>query len=171
MSQSEGLCACGCHLPTPLVRYTDKRRGLVKGQPCRYIRGHAHRIWEDWREEDRGYETPCWISTRQPDSWGYVVKRFGEYACRAHRLYHEIYKGPIPAGHQVDHLCRVKVCLNPDHLEAVPGAENNRRAHRKLTPQNVTDIRASTQSARKTAERLGLPIALVYSARLGRTFA
>lgn len=45
----------------------------------------------------------------------------------AHRVSYEAHKGPIPDGLQVDHLCRVKSCVNPDHLEAVTAKENMSR--------------------------------------------
>lgn len=35
--------------------------------------------------------------------------------------------GPIPSGLQLDHLCRTRHCVNPDHLEPVSQQENNRR--------------------------------------------
>ena len=35
-----GFCECGCGLPAPLARCTDRRRGHVKGQPVRFIKGH-----------------------------------------------------------------------------------------------------------------------------------
>lgn len=45
----------------------------------------------------------------------------------AHRVAHELLIGPIPNGLHVDHLCRVRHCVNPDHLEAVTQRENNLR--------------------------------------------
>jgi hypothetical protein len=44
-----------------------------------------------------------------------------------HVWIYEYYIGPIPDGWEVDHLCRNKACCNPDHLEAVPREENQRR--------------------------------------------
>jgi hypothetical protein len=48
----------------------------------------------------------------------------------AHRRVYELLVGPIPEGLQMDHLCRVKRCVNPDHLEPVTGSENVLRAVR-----------------------------------------
>jgi hypothetical protein len=38
--EADGLCGCGCGLPAPLAPATNKRRGIIKGQPQKYIRGH-----------------------------------------------------------------------------------------------------------------------------------
>lgn len=42
----------------------------------------------------------------------------------AHRLSYELHKGEIPEGLEIDHLCRNRWCVNPDHLEAVTRREN-----------------------------------------------
>lgn len=45
----------------------------------------------------------------------------------AHRAAYVASRGPIPEGLEIDHLCRNKQCVNPDHLEPVTRAENARR--------------------------------------------
>jgi DNA-binding transcriptional regulator YiaG len=67
--------------------------------------------------------TPCWIWTGSLNAKGYG-RCFGGMA---HRRYYEEYIGPVPEGRTIDHLCRVRNCVNPEHLEAVSHAENCRR--------------------------------------------
>lgn len=57
------------------------------------------------------------------DGYGRIGK-----ASEAHRVFYEYFVGVIPEGLEIDHTCRVRRCVNPDHLEAVTHQENIRRA-------------------------------------------
>lgn len=78
-------------------------------------------------------DTGCWewIAFKNPKGYGtFKIGSRTTNTCRAaaaHRFSYEHYKGAIPEGLQIDHLCRVRHCVNPEHLEAVTGKENNRR--------------------------------------------
>lgn len=70
----------------------------------------------------------CWIWTGYIGPGGYGRFRFNGKTCQAHRAAYEIYVGGIGDGLHIDHLCGVRSCVNPKHLEAVLQAENNRRS-------------------------------------------
>ena len=52
---------------------------------------------------------------------------------QAHRITYAHFVGPIPEGMQLDHLCRNRCCVNPDHLEPVTCQTNIRRARALIT--------------------------------------
>lgn len=68
----------------------------------------------------------CWIWTGSRMGTGGIYGQF-QRARYAHRVSWEIHKGEIPAGMDLDHLCRNMLCVNPDHLDVVPHAMNNAR--------------------------------------------
>ncbi len=73
----------------------------------------------------------CWL-------WiGYICKDgYGILRGRcAHRFAYEDYIGPIPDGLEIDHLCKTRSCVNPEHLEPVTHAENIARGDYK-TPNH-----------------------------------
>lgn len=123
-----GLCQCGCGERTPLAK--TSRHGNVKGLPRRFVNpGHAARkpANEHFRKEDRGYTTPCWVWQLSKNSDGYGNLWVDGSCKKAHRVYYEDHVGPIPDGLQIDHLCRVRICVNPEHLEPVTSRENSLR--------------------------------------------
>jgi hypothetical protein len=80
--------------------------------------------------ENHGYATRCWIWKLALNASGYG-QGFPPGSKRpdtAHRFTYREYVGEIPNGLHLDHLCRVRDCCNPDHLEPVTPAENARRA-------------------------------------------
>lgn len=71
-------------------------------------------------------EGECWIS-RGSDVRGYRRITWNGKRQYAHRVVYEQMVGPVPDGLDLDHLCRVRSCCRPDHLEPVTRAENIRR--------------------------------------------
>jgi hypothetical protein len=74
----------------------------------------------------------CWL-WRQLDRHGYgKIWKLKDVAhsALAHRLVYRSLVGEIPDGLQVDHLCLVRNCVNPDHMELVTTQENTRRIGR-----------------------------------------
>ena len=72
----------------------------------------------------------CWLWTGARTANGYgTMSAGGRYGATllAHRLAYEWYRGAIPDGLQIDHLCRVRHCVNPWHLEAVTQEVNLKR--------------------------------------------
>jgi len=72
----------------------------------------------------------CWLwpGRPRPDGYGVTSDPILGSTGYAHRIVYRWLVGPIPHEMQLDHLCRVKLCVNPAHLEVVTGAENIRRA-------------------------------------------
>ena len=68
-----------------------------------------------------------WLHYQAPSGYGRWTER-GQKIKMAHRVVWEAFNGPIPPGLVLDHLCRVRCCINPAHLEMVTPAENNRRS-------------------------------------------
>ncbi len=70
-------------------------------------------------------DTGCWLWTGHIGRNGYgVIGIGGRKLAKAHRFAYERFIGPIPDGMQLDHLCRVRHCVNPTHLEPVSNREN-----------------------------------------------
>lgn len=144
-----GYCHCGCGQKAPIATQTNNKEGRIKGLPCRFVYSHGARRPDgpDYEVREMGYETPCWVwvkrshASRTAPGSCYGLMRFDGRDRRAHRVYYEWHKGPVPDGLVLDHLCQVTLCVNPDHLEPVTNAENVRRGTRtKLSHGQVEEI-------------------------------
>lgn len=72
-------------------------------------------------------DTGCWLWTGAANLYSYGVIGNGDRSdlvTLVHRAAYEDLVGPIPEGLDLDHLCRNRICCNPDHLEPVTRAEN-----------------------------------------------
>lgn len=70
----------------------------------------------------------CWLWTGCANKLGYGAFRMsGDRVLHAYQTAYVLLRGPVPEGLELDHLCRVPNCVNPDHLEPVTHLENMRR--------------------------------------------
>lgn len=70
----------------------------------------------------------CWIWQGSVDSRGYGQLMSNSIVWRAHRFFYTNLVREIPPNYQIDHLCKIKLCVNPEHLEAVTQTENIKRS-------------------------------------------
>lgn len=82
------------------------------------------RFWTKIEKLDGG----CWGWKGWISNTGYGGFQVNGKSVLAHRFAYEEVKGKIPVGLEIDHLCRVRSCVNPAHLEAVTRKVNAERA-------------------------------------------
>ena len=78
-------------------------------------------FWERVSKQSNG----CWLWTGALTGDGYGILR----RQTMHRWSYEKHRGEIPEGLEVDHLCSVRNCVNPDHMELVTHRENVQRSY------------------------------------------
>lgn len=149
-----------CHSRSVDAPQSSTQNIWVRGEPKRYAAPghHARKLPVEYTVEDRSYATPCWIWQRAKSPKGYGYIRITGVLHLAHRVYYERVHGPVPDELQTDHLCRVRACVNPDHLEAVTGTTNQRRGNTaKLSLVEARHVRVlyatSLYSYKTLAER------------------
>lgn len=154
------LCGCGCGEPAPVAKMTRVKRGVKAGDQLRFRRGHNRRGSTDltrWVLEDRGHDTPCWVWTGSLNKKGYGRAQVAREHTGAHRAIYEAANGMLARMAQLDHLCGVRCCVNPAHLEVVCNAENSRRGRgAKLSSADALAIRGSGLSNTALAAYYGV---------------
>lgn len=159
------VCACGCGQP---VRRTYVHGHNNRGKDLKGPLGPNH-----FTIVDAGHDTTCWIwNGRKHNRGGYGLVWKAGRSRMAHRVMYQQAGLTVPDGLQLDHLCKNKACVRPDHLEPVTGAVNVRRGRRaKLTPEIVRAIRDdTTMSGRQWAAVLGVSPSAVWHVRSNDTW-
>lgn len=143
-----GFCKCGCGYLMPVLKRNRYGRGAKRGEPW-YILGHR-------RTGQKGPYLPiqnrcvisengCWL-WQGYTNFGYAYGNYKGKKGRVHKIVFEEKNGKVPVGMVLDHLCRIKHCVNPDHLEVVTSAINTRRGLlSKLSDNNVEEIIEATR--------------------------
>lgn len=137
-----------------------------------------------WAKVARGLDNECWPWQASSNSWGYGRMRWkARRKALAHRIAYELLVGPIPEDLVLDHLCRVRLCVNPRHLQPVtlqenilrgegPAAKQARQTHclrghpfNKANTYHAKSGRRNCRACRrvrKREQRSALAVALTY---------
>lgn len=84
-------------------------------------------VLEGLAQQSRLDVSGCWVWTGNLNDSGYGRINVAGRPMRAHRVSYRLFVGLIPDGLTLDHTCRRRACINPQHLEPVTMQENLRR--------------------------------------------
>lgn len=100
------------------------------------MKDHEWSVKNFWAAVNKDHPNGCWVRAGWRNPHGYTQGSLDGKKKLAHRIAYELTYGPVPEGHEIDHLCRNRACCNPDHLEAVTRRENQSRSDSTFTAIN-----------------------------------
>jgi hypothetical protein len=108
----------------------------------------------------------CWLWMGYVSTQGYGIFYIQSEPVHAYKVSYMFFKGPVPKGLEIDHVCRVRHCVNPVHLEAVTHQENMRRGlygqkthcpkGHPYSPENTYKSPRKQHRVCKTCRRIGV---------------
>lgn len=117
----------GCPRPHKAHGWCDThyRRWLKRGDPGTDVPQSTSDVWQ---RVNKDTVAGCWLWTGccWPSGYGRITRNGRRHV--AHRYIYEMLVAKVPDGLELDHLCRNRGCVNPEHLEPVTHQENMRRA-------------------------------------------
>jgi len=121
-----------------------------------------------WKKVDKNGPNGCWIwrgaLRNKRDGYGVISLpgRPVRYKM-AHRVAYELTKGPIAEGFEIHHKCRVRDCVNPDHLEPLSHADNNRHRGPYIAP--LRPPRGIPNALKEVCSKCGQPYDYVHNGK------
>lgn len=113
---------CGSENSSRFARRHHEREHSENAYPV-----EAMNIQRFWQKVNPASALECWIWNANMHYKGYGLFGRDGKTLKAHRFSYETMIGPIPDGLVLDHLCRVRSCVNPYHLDPVTSGVNTRR--------------------------------------------
>lgn len=111
----------------------------------------------------------CILWTGGKTKAGYGCLKRGGKVLYAHRVAWEEVHGPIPPGYQLHHRCGQRACRNVGHMEMLTTGQHNRADRRKVSDEQVAEIRAATHlTKRELGAAFGLHPDYACAIRTGR---
>jgi len=177
-----GICQYnGCDQPTLLSANTVWHLGIIRGEPLRMCPKHKHpgrkKATLTFDIEDRGYisnegvASDCHIFNRDArDGKNGVYGVIGGKSRLAHIVAWEALNGALPRGLTLDHLCEIKLCVNPDHLRLSTRAVHAKRHADLRIDKNVISairdaLRTSDLTQKQIAAKFGVSLSYVGRVR------
>jgi len=140
---------------------THWARWRKHGDPARVIGYDERAIPPEirfWAKVDKNGPGGCWVWTGALADTGYGIFNLRAKLNNTHRVAYEWLVGPIPDGMHLDHLCRVRACCNPAHLEPVGQEEadaNDQRPQQQAVQHDVARAIPAGQAPEEQRPREG----------------